>query len=87
MFRIAAVRSMGLKRGAGHGGFIDSVIDAVDGFYADTVQNLRAWAPKAPQLPAGSATQSAGIDLKVPTRDLASGREHPVLRGRTCGRP
>lgn len=49
-FRLAMTFPMGTKRGAGRGGFIDSVIDAVDVFYRDVVQGLKVWAPAAPRL-------------------------------------
>jgi hypothetical protein len=49
-FRIASNAPMGTKRGRGRGGFIDSVAGAVNGFYADVVQNLRGWQPLAPKL-------------------------------------
>ena len=63
---------MGQKRGTGRGGFIDSVVASIDGFYGEIVQHLRPWAAKAPQLPpAGkSAAESAGIDLEPPPSDL-----------------
>lgn len=49
-FRIASNAPMGTKRGRGRGGFIDSVAGAVNGFYAEVVQNLRGWQPLAPKL-------------------------------------
>jgi len=49
-FRIACNAPMGAKRGRGRGGFIDSVTTAVNSFYADVVQHLRAWQPTAPKL-------------------------------------
>ncbi len=49
-FRIACNAPMGAKRGRGRGGFIDSVTTAVNTFYADVVQHLRAWQPTAPKL-------------------------------------
>lgn len=49
-FRIAHSASMGAKRGRGRGSFIDSVIDIVDGFYGDVVQQLKPWAAAPPKL-------------------------------------
>lgn len=71
-FRVAASSPMGTKRGTGRGGFIDSVLTAVDGFYEVVVQQLRPWAAKAPQLPAGgrTAAEEAGIDIEPPAGDL-----------------
>jgi hypothetical protein len=49
-FRITQMTAMGTKRGIGRGSFIDSVVDAIDAFYGDVLQNLRAWSPTAPKL-------------------------------------
>jgi hypothetical protein len=49
-FRITQMTAMGTKRGIGRGCFIDSVVDAIDAFYGDVLQNLRAWSPTAPKL-------------------------------------
>ena len=71
-FRVAATSPLGSKRGVGRGGFIDSVLAAVDGFYASVMQQLRPWSVKAPQLPrnARTAVEEAGIDIQPPARDL-----------------
>ncbi len=71
MFRIAAASPMGTKRGTGRGGFIDSVLTAIDGFYEAVAQQITPWTAKAPQLPkAGrSAAEEAGIDLQPPPLD------------------
>jgi len=72
MFRIAATSPMGTKRGIGRGGFIDSVLTSVDGFYAAVVQQLRPWSAKAPQLPSGgrTAAEESGLDITPPHSDL-----------------
>lgn len=49
-FRIIAATKMGLKRGTTRGGFIPSVLDLVDAFYEETVQDLKPWTPSAPRL-------------------------------------
>ncbi len=49
-FRIARSSAMGSKRGEGRGSFVTSVLDALDAFYGDVVQNLRPWAAKPPRL-------------------------------------
>ncbi len=49
-FRVATVLPLGTKRGRGRGAFIDSLLDAVDRFYEDVVQNLRAWTATPPKL-------------------------------------
>lgn len=73
MFRIAATSALGTKRSAGRGGFIDSVLVAIDGFYENVVQQLRPWTAKAPQLPKGAklAAEDAGIDVTPPPSDVA----------------
>lgn len=49
-FRIALSAPMGVKRGTGRGAFIDSVLDLVDAFYGDVLQNLKAWAAAPPKM-------------------------------------
>jgi hypothetical protein len=49
-FRLAASSKLGTKRGTGRGAFIDSVLSTIDGFYGSVLQELRPWAPRAPQL-------------------------------------
>jgi hypothetical protein len=73
LFRIAATTPMGAKRNAGRGGFIDSVLTSIDGFYGAVVQQVRPWAAKAPQLPKGAqlAAEQAGIDVTPPPGDVA----------------
>lgn len=49
-FRVAFTVPMGTKRGRGRGAFIDSLMGAVDTFYEDTVQNIKAWSATPPKL-------------------------------------
>jgi hypothetical protein len=49
-FRVAFTTPMGAKRGRGRGGYIDSMLDAVDGFYGDVIQHLKAWSATPPRL-------------------------------------
>ena len=49
-FRIAMTMPMGQKRGRGRGCFIDSVLAAIDAFYGDVVEHLKAWAATPPRL-------------------------------------
>lgn len=49
-FRVAAASGLGTKRGRGRGCFIDSVLVAVDGFYAEVLQDLKAWSAAPPKL-------------------------------------
>jgi hypothetical protein len=80
-FRIAAGSPLGTKRGTGRGGFIDSVLASVDGFYEVVVQQLRPWMARAPQLPGGgrSAAEAAGIDIDPPMQDLRETGDESVV--------
>jgi hypothetical protein len=49
-FRIALDRPLGAKRGRGRGSFIDSVLDAVEDFYAEVLQHIRAWTAAPPKV-------------------------------------
>jgi hypothetical protein len=49
-FRVAANSPAGTKRGTGRGSFIDSVLDAIDHFYEEVIQNLKPWMPAPPKL-------------------------------------
>ena len=49
-FRIAMTVPMGAKRGRGRGGFVDSVLGAIDGFYGEVMQHLKAWTATPPRL-------------------------------------
>ncbi|CAM9737349.1 unnamed protein product, partial [Phaeothamnion confervicola] len=71
-FRIGAQSQLGTKRSAGRGGFIDSVLGAIDGFYGTVLQDLRPWIAKPPQRPkSGSVLADAGIDTSVLPGELA----------------
>lgn len=49
-FRVALSSAMGVKRSRGRGSFIDSVLDAIDEFYAQVMQNLKAWSAAPPKI-------------------------------------
>jgi hypothetical protein len=51
VFRVSLDHQLGVRRGRGRGSFIDSVLEAVDVFYAVVMKNLKAWgvAPPVPQ--------------------------------------
>ncbi|WP_235735339.1 hypothetical protein [Nocardioides alcanivorans] len=65
-FRVATSSSLGTKRGRGRGAFIDSVLTAVDDFYADVLGSLRAWSATPPKL-RPSDPDAKGVDPEVPT--------------------
>lgn len=63
-FRLTMTSPAGTKRGTGRGAFITSVESAVETFYSEVNQQLRAWAPPAPKMtseldPAGQEDVSA----------------------------
>lgn len=51
-FRLVMRREMGMGRSTGRKspGFITSVLDLIDGFYGDVVQQITPWQPSAPQI-------------------------------------
>lgn len=49
-FRIAMAFPMGTKRSGVRGAFIPSVVEGVNTFYEDVVQNLKPWAASPPKL-------------------------------------
>lgn len=53
---------MGVKRGVGRGGFVTSVLDSLDAFYADVVQHLKPWSAAPPRL---RADVVAGDDVPI----------------------
>lgn len=71
-FRITQIAPLGTKRGAGRGGFIDSVVDAVDTFYVDVLQRLRAWSAPPPKLrdePAAEPVRDALTSTALSSQD------------------
>ena len=60
-FTLALTAPLGTKRGRGRGAAIDSVLVAVDTFYGDVLQHVKAWTAAAPKMrepaeaPAGTA--------------------------------
>ncbi|SOC50291.1 hypothetical protein SAMN05660748_3037 [Blastococcus aggregatus] len=49
-FRIALTSPLGSKRGRGRGAAIDSVLDAIDTFYGEVLQHLKAWTATPPKM-------------------------------------
>lgn len=71
-FRVALTAPMGAKRGRGRGCFIDSVLSAIDAFYADVVQNLKAWAAAPPRLRSDAETDQAAVAPALVSTALSS---------------
>lgn len=70
-FRVALSAPMGAKRGRGRGSFIDSVLNAVDSFYGDVLQNLKAWSAAPPKLRHPDAEQVA-VEEQLAHAELVS---------------
>ena len=74
-FCVAMTVPMGTKRGRGRGSFIDSVLSVIDTFYAEVVQQLKAWAAAPPRLRAESdalATEEAQVAPALISTALSS---------------
>lgn len=77
-FRVAMTAPMGAKRGRGQGGFIDSVLDLVDAFYAEVMQYLKVWSatpPKVRPVPDDDAEARAGEPLVSTSLSSQDGAE------------
>lgn len=53
-FNLSLARPLGTKRGRGERSFVLETRRQVVGFYADLVENLKSWQPKAPKMPTDS---------------------------------
>jgi hypothetical protein len=87
-FRVATVTRMGTKRGRGRGAYIDSLIEAVDAFYADVLQHLKAWSAAPPRMrepaetppvspPSLAATAQSSQDGAEPSSTAAPASQPP----------
>lgn len=65
-FRVATASNLGTKRGRGRGTFIDSVLAGVDSFYADVLQDLKAWSAAPPKLRPAKATEMEDVETTHP---------------------
>lgn len=74
--------AVGTKRGRGRGSFIDSVLDAVDLFYGEVRQHLKAWSAAPPKLP-DSIQPPVGVPTALSSTALSSqdGAEEPDAGG------
>ena len=71
-FRVARSAPMGAKRGRGRGSFIDSVLTAVDSFYGEVLQNLKAWSAAPPRLRQPDAEEVA-VEQPAPASLVSTG--------------
>ena len=73
---------MGLKSGRGQGTFIDGLLGAIDTFYAEVLQSLKAWAAKPPRMREQTDTSELAKDQEVPPALVAtalSSQDGPTL--------
>ena len=72
-FTIAHVSNAGSKRSTGRGGFIDSVLDAVDTSYEEIGQRLKAWAATPPRLRSDAEVEvEVDVPANLPSAALSS---------------
>jgi hypothetical protein len=82
-FTVALNSAMGLKAGRGQGTFIDSLLGAIDTFYADVLQGLKAWSAKPPRMREQTDTAELAKDQEVPPALVAtalSSQDGPTLK-------
>lgn len=78
-FTVAHLAPIGTKRSVGRGGFIDSILDAIDSTYADVGQRLKAWAALPPRLRSDDEVEvQTEISADLPSAALSSQDEEPV---------
>jgi len=70
-FTVALKSPMGLKSGRGQGTFIDGLLGAIDTFYAEVLQSLKAWAAKPPRMREQTDTSELAKDQEVPAALVA----------------
>jgi hypothetical protein len=81
-FTVALNNSMGLKSGRGQGSFIDGLLAAIDTFYGEVLQSLKAWAAKPPRMREQTDTSELAKDQEVPPALVAtalSSQDGPTL--------
>lgn len=78
-FTVAHLAPIGTKRSIGRGGFIDSVLDAIDSTYADVGQRLKAWAALPPRLRSDDEVEvQTEIAADLPSAALSSQDEEAL---------
>jgi hypothetical protein len=77
---------LGLKKGAGRGSFIDSVLSGVQDFYGRVVQNLNPWKAKPPKLRKPAEAEEEFPDLPAPVAEALEDAEQE-MREKAEGAP
>ncbi|WHT21076.1 hypothetical protein N8J89_08420 [Crossiella sp. CA-258035] len=83
-FRVARTFPLGGKRGTGRGSFIDSVLEAINRFYEDVLQNLKPWAAQPPRMRPDSAftpPEQVPVALVSTAPSSQDGAEEPPSTG------
>lgn len=65
-FHLSLARPLGTKRGRGERSFVLETRRQVVTFYADLVENLKSWQPKAPKMPTEPEVEREDPRLSVP---------------------
>lgn len=84
-FTLSLSRPMGLKRSTGLRSFIDSVLDTLDEFYRDVVQDLREWQPPAPKLQAEKPEDNVKEKLETEAAPQVDGSGNGESNGQHKG--
>jgi hypothetical protein len=90
-FTLSLTSNAGPARGQGHGSFVNSVLAAVDTFYAEVVQHIKPWAPAPPKVKDDEPTPSIaspindGLRAEPSVKDEGDPREEHA--GLIPGRP
>jgi hypothetical protein len=74
-FTLALVRPLGTKRGKGKGSFVRETRQQAVNFYRTLVQDLRAWQPSPPKLPAEPVERQPETPTQTPPPFTADERE------------
>lgn len=74
-FRVAFTTPLGAKRGRGRGSAIDSVLGAVDTFYGDVLQHLKAWTAAPPRMRETTGQPDGGAPLVSTALSSQDGQE------------
>jgi hypothetical protein len=86
-FRLSLGGNMGLKRDNSKGSFVESVTTTTERFYADVLQNLRAWkasppklrrAAEAPDEAADVIAELVGVEPEAVAEEALSSEDAPV---------
>lgn len=80
-FRLALSSPLGTKRGRGRGAAIDSVIDAVDDFYGEVLQHLKAWTATPPRMREATGLPEGKVPELVSTALSSQDGVEPVADG------